>query len=154
MRSAAPLAFGPPIITSPGAVWHAIVRYGLLARLSPLVILKTPATRNTHVRGPEACTHARSEPEPESLVFVTSITTPPRPPAEAAPPPCAPGNAARLPGLGAVGGVGGTGGTGGVGGAGRVGFVGAVAAAHPLTLITGTLPADEKPTAQPVGATT
>ena len=56
-----------------------------------------PPTRKTQVRGPEACTQARSEPEPESLRLVTSITTPPRPPSDAAPPPCAPGNAATGP---------------------------------------------------------
>src|SRR5579863_8862944 len=56
-------------------------------------MLKIPATRNTQVRAPVACTQARRDPVPESLVFVTSITTPPRPPADAAPPPAAPGNA-------------------------------------------------------------
>lgn len=55
-----------------------------------------PPTRKTQVRGPEACTQARSEPVPESLRLVTSITLPPRPPVAAAPPPCAPGNAAPL----------------------------------------------------------
>src|SRR5579863_10655685 len=58
-----------------------------------------PATRKTHVRGPLASTHARSEPPPESFRLVTSITAPPRPPALAAPPPCAPGKAAMLAGF-------------------------------------------------------
>jgi hypothetical protein len=40
---------------------------------------------------------SRREPAPESLVLVTSNTWPPRPPADAAPPPWAPGNAARAP---------------------------------------------------------
>src|SRR5882724_11162561 len=56
-------------------------------------MLNTPATRNTQVRAPVACTQARKDPPPESFVFVTSMTTPPRPPTAAAPPPCAPGNA-------------------------------------------------------------
>src|ERR1700730_12692462 len=56
-------------------------------------MLNTPATRNTQVRGPLACTQARRDPLPESFVFVTPITTPPRPPTEAAPPPEAPGKA-------------------------------------------------------------
>jgi len=56
-----------------------------------------PATRNTQVRAPLASTHARSEPAPESFKFVTSKTAPPRPPTEAAPPPCAPGKAGRPP---------------------------------------------------------
>jgi hypothetical protein len=55
-----------------------------------------PPTRNTQVRGPLASTHARSDPFPESFRFVTSITTPPRPPVAAAPPPSAPGNAAQF----------------------------------------------------------
>jgi hypothetical protein len=54
---------------------------------------KMPATRNTQVRGPVAITHARNDPVPESLLLVTSITAPPLPPTEAAPPPCAVGNA-------------------------------------------------------------
>ena len=36
--------------------------------------------------------HARKLPVPESFKLVTSMTTPPRPPAAPAPPPCAPGN--------------------------------------------------------------
>jgi hypothetical protein len=56
-------------------------------------MLKTPATRKMQVRGPLACTQARKDPVPESFVLVTSITTPPRPPTEAAPPPAAPGKA-------------------------------------------------------------
>ena len=55
-----------------------------------------PATRKTHVRGPLAWMHARSEPPPLSLRLVTSITAPPRPPTLDAPPPCAPGNAAMF----------------------------------------------------------
>ena len=57
------------------------------------MILKTPATRKTQVRAPVACTQLRKDPEPESFVLVTSMTTPPRPPTEPAPPPAAPGNA-------------------------------------------------------------
>src|ERR1700744_1108049 len=45
------------------------------------------------VRGPLASTHARKLPLPESFRFVTSITTPPRPPIASAPAPSAPGNA-------------------------------------------------------------
>src|SRR5580658_3013926 len=56
-------------------------------------MLNTPATRKMQVRGPLACTQARKDPVPESFVFVTSITRPPRPPTEAAPPPAAPGKA-------------------------------------------------------------
>src|ERR1700749_21134 len=58
-------------------------------------MLKTPATRKTQVRGPDAWTQLRSEPEPESLVVVTSITAPPRPPTDSAPPPSAPGKAGQ-----------------------------------------------------------
>src|ERR1035438_1216355 len=56
-----------------------------------------PATRKIQVRGPVALVQARRDPQPEPLRWVTSNTCPPRPPAEAAPPPCAPGNAARAP---------------------------------------------------------
>src|SRR3984957_1602893 len=83
----------------PGAVCPAMVRLPEFARIV-LCGWMTPPTRKTQVRGPEVCTQARSEPVPESLRFVTSITTPPRPPREAAPPPCAPGNAATTPGGG------------------------------------------------------
>src|ERR1700746_1081567 len=82
-------------MTSPGAVCPATVRKGLEDRKSPEVMENRPATRKTHVRGPLAMTQARSEPAPESLRLVTSITAPPRPPNEAAPPPRAPGKAAR-----------------------------------------------------------
>jgi len=62
---------GPPMMTSPGAVWHATVRYGLaIVNLSDGVMI--PATRKTHVRGPVAKVQARSEPSPESLRLVTS----------------------------------------------------------------------------------
>jgi len=88
----APPVFGPPRMTSPGAVCPATVRKGLANRKSPEVTGNSPATRNTQVRGPEAITQARSDPVPESFVLVTSITTPPRPPTDPAPPPCAPGN--------------------------------------------------------------
>ena len=47
------------------------------------------------VRGPLASTHARKLPLPESFRFVTSITTPPRPPTASAPAPSAPGNAGQ-----------------------------------------------------------
>jgi hypothetical protein len=76
------------------------------------------------------------------------MTTPPRPPRDAEPPPCAPGKAAgELPGFGAGVGVGlGVGvGTG----------VGAnVGARQFVTATTGTVPADEKSTVQPGGVTT
>src|SRR5580693_5084604 len=73
-----------------------------------------PPTRNTQVLGPLASTQARSDPFPESFRFVTSITTPPRPPTDAAPPPSAPGNASQFEplhdalenGLGGLGGFG------------------------------------------------
>jgi len=58
-----------------------------------------PDTRKTQVLGPEASRQARKLPLPESFRFVTSITTPPRPPADSAPPPSAPGNAGQ-PALG------------------------------------------------------
>ena len=54
-----------------------------------------PDTRNMQVRGPDASTHARKLPAPLSFRFVTSMTTPPRPPTDAAPPPCAPENAGQ-----------------------------------------------------------
>src|SRR5579871_1446973 len=88
----------------PGAVCPAIVRLPEFARMV-LCGWMIPATRKTQVRGPEAWTHARSEPEPESLRLVTSITTPPRPPTAAAPPPCAPGNAGNEPGGGGFAGA-------------------------------------------------
>jgi hypothetical protein len=132
-------------MTSPGAVCPATVRKGLENRKSPEVMGNRPATRKTHVRGPVAMTQARSEPAPESLRLVTSITAPPRPPSEAAPPPCAPGKAASDV-LGAGVGVG----TGvGVGGAG-----GCAGGGQPEIVITGIVPADEKSTVQPTGATT
>jgi hypothetical protein len=59
-------------------------------------MLNIPATRKTQVRGPLASTQARKDPVPESFVFVTSITAPPRPPTELAPPPSAPGNAGQF----------------------------------------------------------
>jgi hypothetical protein len=62
--------------------------------------------------------HARRLPGPVSFVFVTSMTTPPLPPTDAAPPPSAPGNAGHpeLPhDADCVGGA-----AGGVGGAGAV----------------------------------
>src|ERR1035438_3264802 len=91
-----PLPLGPPMMTSPGAVWHAMVRKGLeMVNLSDGLI--SPATRKMQVRGPLALVQARSEPLPESLRLVTSNTWPPRPPADAAPPPCAPGNAGSAP---------------------------------------------------------
>ena len=55
-----------------------------------------PPTRNMQVLGPLASTQARSDPFPESFRFETSITTPPRPPTDAAPPPSAPGNAGQF----------------------------------------------------------
>ena len=62
---------GPPMMTSPGAVWQAIVMYGLeIVYFSDGVMI--PATRNTQVRGPLANVQARSEPSPESLRLVTS----------------------------------------------------------------------------------
>src|SRR5258708_3046040 len=93
--------------------------------------------------------HARRLPLPESFKLVTSITTPPRPPSEAAPPPCAPGKAAgdatRGGGVGSGVGVGTGGGGGGSGGVD-------VPAGQFDTVIIGTVPADENATAQPAGA--
>jgi hypothetical protein len=77
---------GPPKSTCPGADWHAIVKKGLSTSISESVG-NNPATRKMHVRGPTAVAQARKLPVPESAVVVTSITTPPRPPADAAPPP-------------------------------------------------------------------
>src|SRR5580700_511788 len=91
MRSP-PETTGPPMMTSPGALWHAIVKYGLVA--SP-ACGKIPATRKMQVRGPLAWTQPSRLPLPLLLVFVTSITTPPRPPIDSAPPPSAPGNAGQ-----------------------------------------------------------
>src|SRR5580704_5455766 len=87
---------GPPMITSPGAVWHAMVRNGLVIRYIAAGVM-IPATRKTQVRGPLALVHARSEPVPESFRLVTSNTCPPRPPTAAAPPPSAPGKAGSAP---------------------------------------------------------
>src|SRR3982751_979003 len=56
-----------------------------------------PATRKTQVREPLCDKQLRSEPSPESLRLVTSMTWPPRPPTDEAPPPCAPGNAGIAP---------------------------------------------------------
>jgi hypothetical protein len=82
------------------------------------------------------------------------FTTPPRPPSEAAPPPCATGKAAgdatRGGGVGSGVGVG-TGGGGGVGG-GSGGVD--VPAGQFDTVIIGTVPADENATAPPAGAST
>jgi len=86
------------------------------------------------------------------------MTVPPRPPIEAAPPPCAPGKAAgALPGVGVAAGVGVGIGVGiGVGMGIGVGVgvdVGAGTGAGQFdTVITGTVPAEEKVTAQPGGA--
>jgi hypothetical protein len=75
------------------------------------------------VRGPLASTQERSEPPPLSLRLVTSITTPPRPPTLAAPPPCAVGKAAMAAGFFDGSGVGSEVGVGvGVGVRVRVGF--------------------------------
>ena len=68
--------------------------YGFLICMRDLPVIK-PDTRNTQVRGPEASRQARKLPLPESFRFVTSITTPPRPPTDSAPPPSAPGNAGQ-----------------------------------------------------------
>jgi hypothetical protein len=136
---------GPPRMTSPGAVCPATVRYGLEKRKSAEVTGNNPATRNTQVRAPAAITHARSDPAPESLRLVTSMTVPPRPPTEAAPPPCAPGNAAgKLTGGIDIGVGAGT--AVGVGVGARDGQVD--------TVITGTVPADENATVQTGGART
>src|SRR6266508_2701703 len=95
--AASPVENGPTSWTpSPGAVWPAIVRYGLRIQ-SVLRRTIVPPTRNTQVRGPHAWTHARSEPVPESSRFATSNTAPPRPPCDSAPPPAAPGNAGTTP---------------------------------------------------------
>src|ERR1700748_3155463 len=72
--------------------------YGFLICMRDLPVIK-PDTRKTQVRGPEASRQARKLPLPVSFRFVTSITTPPRPPTDSAPPPSAPGNAGQ-PALG------------------------------------------------------
>ena len=68
--------------------------YGFLICIRDLPVIK-PDTRKTQVRGPEASRQARKLPLPVSFRFVTSITTPPRPPTDSAPPPSAPGNAGQ-----------------------------------------------------------
>src|ERR1700742_3693234 len=99
MKICSPCCVGPPItIPPPGAVWPAIVMYGFLICMRDLPVIK-PDTRKTQVRGPEASRQARKLPLPVSFRFVTSITTPPRPPTDSAPPPSAPGNAGQ-PALG------------------------------------------------------
>ena len=80
------------LIPPPGAVCPAIVRYGLPMRKSPDTWI-TPPTRNTHVLAPLVSTQERNDPVPESLRLVTSMTTPPRPPAAPAALPSASGNA-------------------------------------------------------------
>src|SRR5713226_1562172 len=94
-NNASSCMLGPPsTIPPPGAVCPAIVRYGMdTCNLERFVIM--PDTRKTQVRGPDASTQALKLPVPESLRFVTSMTWPPRPPIEAAPPPCAPGKAGQ-----------------------------------------------------------
>ena len=69
-----------------------MVMYGLATVIRERGMI-VPLTRKMHVRGPLASTHARRLPVPESFRFVTSMTLPPRPPLEAAPPPWASGNA-------------------------------------------------------------
>src|ERR1700731_1979059 len=65
--------FGPPMITSPGAVWHAMVINGLVIRYMEAGVM-IPATRKMHVRGPLALVQSRREPAPESFRLVTSNT--------------------------------------------------------------------------------
>jgi hypothetical protein len=65
--------------------------YGFLICMRDLPVIR-PDTRKTQVRGPEASRHARKLPLPVSFRFVTSITVPPRPPTDSAPPPSASGN--------------------------------------------------------------
>src|ERR1700730_15330292 len=92
MNSASPFMSEPPIVMPPpGAVCPAMVRYGFETCNRDWFTM-FPPTRNTQVLGPLASTQARSDPFPESFRFVTSITTPPRPPTDARPPPSAPGN--------------------------------------------------------------
>src|ERR1700730_1337667 len=55
-----------------------------------------PATRKTTARDPLRVRQSRKLFRPLSLKLVTSQTKPPRPPTEAAPPPCAPGKAGGL----------------------------------------------------------
>src|SRR5271154_7070163 len=102
-----PCWFGPPMtMPPPGVVCPAMVMYGLEICARERKVM-SPDTRNTQVRGPEASMHARRLPVPESFRLVTSITAPPRPPMEEAPPPWAPGKAARaLFGAGAGDGAG------------------------------------------------
>src|ERR1700730_11644906 len=84
------------VIPPPGAVCPAMVRNGFLTSRLLCKTIK-PATRKMQFRGPELSTHALRLPDPESFRFVTSITCPPRPPIDTAPPPCAPGNAGSGP---------------------------------------------------------
>jgi hypothetical protein len=65
--------------------------------------LMYPATSKTHVRGPLAVIHARSEPVPESLRFVTlmidafaGVAPLPEPATVVVPKPAAPGNTGKL----------------------------------------------------------
>src|SRR3954469_10209083 len=66
-----------------------MVRYGSLMRMPERRLIR-PAMRKTTVRGLRRVKQSRALLGPESLRFVTSQTSPPRPPREAAPPPCAP----------------------------------------------------------------
>ncbi len=77
---------------SPGAVWPAIVIYGLdMVRSFSSVIM--PETRKITIRGPLASIASRKLPGPSSLRLVTLKILPPRPPGVNAPAPSAPGNA-------------------------------------------------------------
>src|ERR1700753_15152 len=87
--------------------------YGFLSSMRDRPVIR-PDTRNTQVRGPDASRHARKLPLPESFRVVTSITMPPRPPTDSAPPPSAPGNAGQ-PDFGQSAEVVGEDGAGGVG---------------------------------------
>jgi len=56
---------------SPGAVWPAMVMYGLVI-FKLLFRIIVPEILNTTVLGPDASTAARKLPGPESFKFVTS----------------------------------------------------------------------------------
>ena len=80
------------VMPAPGAVWPAMV----MSEFSMVtVLLITPLTSKTTIRGPAAAHASCSEPGPSGLRFVTIITLPPRPPGASHPQPSAPGNAGK-----------------------------------------------------------
>jgi hypothetical protein len=57
-----------------------------------IVLLITPLTSKTTIRGPAAAQASCNEPGPSGLRLVTIMTLPPRPPGVSQPQPSAPGN--------------------------------------------------------------